>query len=147
MRPRLGTAERRREWQGPSEKMEPPFLSQMMAVSMWKERDGYAVKDLTQFWKTLKQVFWWNNTCSWKSTKALNTMVDFNTHSGWKQKWIWHNRGGVWDKLASKWARAEEWTERKDKKLGMRSFGAFAFERQTFCHAQTKKSEHTTKRT
>ena len=27
----------------------------------------------------------------------------------WKRKWRWHNRGNVWDKMATFWAGKEDW--------------------------------------
>ena len=35
----------------------------------------------------------------------------FKQPTRWKHKWRWHNRGCVLDKIASDWARVEEWTE------------------------------------
>ena len=34
----------------------------------------------------------------------------------WKHKWKWHNRGNIWDKIASDLASKEDWiSKRKDK--------------------------------
>ena len=48
-----------------------------------------------------------------KDKKTLNMMIlDPNNHTRWKHKLEWHNRGCVWDKVASEWAVAEDWSEK-----------------------------------
>ena len=48
--------------------------------------------------------------------KAKMMKRDPEIRTMWKQKWGWHNRGNVWDKLATDWAGKEEWMiERKVK--------------------------------
>ena len=36
--------------------------------------------------------------------KATNMKVDPKNHTRWKHTWGWHNRGCVWDKIASEWS-------------------------------------------
>ena len=35
---------------------------------------------------------------------------DLENHTRWKHQWRWHNRGNVWDKIATEWAGKEDWT-------------------------------------
>ena len=53
----------------------------------------------------------------WQNTKTRNMPVDLNNHSRWKHKWVWHNRGCVWDKIASDWAGHEEWSNNRQGTL------------------------------
>ena len=78
---------------------------------------------------TLGHVFSWRSTRWWKNTKALNMMVDPNNRTRWTHKRRWHNRGRVWDRLASEWAGAEDWTEKRKRcgsNMDMRDFVTFA---------------------
>ena len=50
-----------------------------------------------------------------KNTQALNMRGDPNNHTRWKHKLAWHNRGCVWDKIASGWSGKEEWSIEKKK--------------------------------
>ena len=34
---------------------------------------------------------------------------DSENRTRWKHEWRWHNRGNVWDKMATCWAGKEEW--------------------------------------
>ena len=49
--------------------------------------------------------------------KNRNMTVEPNSHSRWKHKWRWHNRGCVWDKIASDWAGHEEWSNNRQGTL------------------------------
>ena len=40
-------------------------------------------------------------------------MVDSNNNTRWKHRWGWHNLGCVWDKIASEWVGAEEWSDKR----------------------------------
>ena len=53
---------------------------------------------------TLKQVFRWRSTKWWQSTQATGMKSDPYNHTRRKRKCGWHNRGCVWDKLATQWA-------------------------------------------
>ena len=66
--------------------------------------------------QSLNHVFVWRSTVWWKNTKALNRMVDRDTHTRWKHKWSWHNRGCVWHKIAN--GRERKTGEIRDKGVG-----------------------------
>ena len=34
---------------------------------------------------------------------------DPDNHTRWKHKWVWHDRGNVWDKIALEWGGEEDW--------------------------------------
>ena len=34
---------------------------------------------------------------------------DAENRTRWKHKWEWHNRGNVWDKMATCWAGKKDW--------------------------------------
>ena len=41
---------------------------------------------------------------------------DPTNQTRWKHKWKWHNRGNVWDKIATGWAGEDDWiSNRKNK--------------------------------
>ena len=50
----------------------------------------------------------WRSTVWWINTRALGMMAGPNNHTRWKDKWVWHNRGCVLDKIASEWAWVED---------------------------------------
>ena len=41
---------------------------------------------------------------------------DPSNHTRWKHQWRWHNRGCVWDKIASEWAGAEDWRDNRRRR-------------------------------
>ena len=97
-------------------KMKPPFLSEVIAESMWRAL-GWACHpkphaDLT----SLRHAFEWRSTQSWQDTKAINMEHDPYNHARWKHTWNWHNRVCVWDIVASEWAGKEEWSDKKQKR-------------------------------
>ena len=57
---------------------------------------------------TLKYGVAWRSTAWWQNTKTMNMKVDPKNHTIWKHKWSSHNRGCVWDKIASEWSGKEE---------------------------------------
>ena len=50
-----------------------------------------------------------------KIQKALSMMVDLHNHTRWKHKLWWHHRGCVWEKIASEWAWAAEWSDKRTR--------------------------------
>ena len=58
---------------------------------------------------TLRQVLKWRSTKWWRSTEASEMEEDPFNHTRWKHKWGWHNRGCVWDKVATELAGDEDW--------------------------------------
>ena len=60
---------------------------------------------------TLNSVHRWRRTKWWQSTQAKGMRDDPCDHSRWKHKWAWHNRGNVWDKIATDWAGKERLDE------------------------------------
>ena len=44
-----------------------------------------------------------------------NMKVDPNNHTRWKHKIGWHNRGCVWDKIASEWSGKHDWSSKRKK--------------------------------
>ena len=41
---------------------------------------------------------------------------DPGNHTRWKHNWRWHNRGYVWDKIATEWAGEEDWMRARKRK-------------------------------
>ena len=64
---------------------------------------------------TWRHVFKWRSTKWWQSTEAVEMKNTPHNHSRWKHKWSWHNRGCVWDKLATEWVGDENWTSKRAK--------------------------------
>ena len=87
-------------------KMELPFLTDVIAESMWRDMGWVCDGRLDAVINTLKQVL--------KMQKHEMVAV----HAGiWNEKRPvppdkcgWHNRGCVWDKIATEWAVKEDWT-------------------------------------
>ena len=53
------------------------------------------------------------STLWWQSTQASGMKQDPCNHTRWKHKWVWHNRGCVWDKLATDDAGKEDWISKR----------------------------------
>ena len=45
--------------------------------------------------------------------------VDPNDHTRWKHMSRWHNRGCVWDHIASEWSGEEEWSVKRKRCQGV----------------------------
>ena len=56
--------------------------------------------------KYLKQGIWW----------LIPTIP--NDHTRWKHKFGWHNRGCVWDKIASEWRVKQDWHNKRKTSEG-----------------------------
>ena len=41
---------------------------------------------------------------------------DPENHTRWRHKWRWHNRGNVWDKIATDWTGKEDWVREREVK-------------------------------
>ena len=52
----------------------------------------------------------------WHSLQTRMMKRDPENHTRWKHKWRWHNRGNVWDKMATKWAGEENWMRARKRK-------------------------------
>ena len=63
----------------------------------------------------LKSFFKCRSTRWWQSTQAKGTKDDPCNHTRWKQRWAWHNRGCVWDKIATDWACKTDWMSERKK--------------------------------
>ena len=51
---------------------------------------------------------------------------DPESQTRWKHKWSWHNRGHVWDKIATEWAGKEDWMSERKKKGALADKNKFA---------------------
>ena len=87
-----------------SNKMKLPFLSEMIAGNMWSAMGWTCDSNPNAVDVEVRR---------WPNTKARNMTVDPTNHTRWKHKWWWHNRGCVWDKIASERAGQEEWSNKR----------------------------------
>ena len=90
-------------------KMKFQFLSEVIAESMWRAVGWVCDERPNAVINTLKQVFRWRSTTWWQSIQASVMKSDPHNHTRWKHKCGWHNRGCVWDKLATESAGKEDW--------------------------------------
>ena len=59
---------------------------------------------------TLKYALAWRSAAWWQKTKARTVKIDPNNHTRWKHNFGWHNRGCVWDQIASGCSGKEDWS-------------------------------------
>ena len=81
-------------------KMNLPFLSEVIAESLWRAMGWVCDERPDAVINTSKQVFKWRSTKLRQSTEAIETKNPYN-HTRRKHKWGWHHRGCVWDKVAA----------------------------------------------
>ena len=93
--------------------MELPFLSEVIAESMWRAMGWVCDERPNAVINTLKQVFRWRSTKWWQSTQASGMKSDPHNHTRWNHKCGWRNRGCVWDKLATERAGEKDWTSKR----------------------------------
>ena len=67
----------------------------------------------------LKSFFRCRSTRWWQSTQAKGTKDDPCNHTRWKHRWAWHNRGCVWDKIATDWACKTDWMSERKKNFAL----------------------------
>ena len=68
---------------------------------------------------SLKQAFRWRSSRWWYTTQTEGMRDDPMNHTNWKHKWKRHNRGNVWDKIASDWAGTEDWINKRKNKTSV----------------------------
>ena len=93
--------------------MELPFLSEVIAESVWRGKGCDCDERPNAVINPLKQVLRWRSTKWWQSAQASGMKSDPYNHTRWKHECGWHNRGCVWDKLATEWAGKEDWTGKR----------------------------------
>ena len=65
-----------------------PFLSEVIAGSMWRSLGWVCVKSTNAVMDPLQHIFTCRNTCWWREMKVSNTVVDPNNHTTWKHEWM-----------------------------------------------------------
>ena len=55
-----------------------------------------------------KKVYRWRSTRWWHSLKTEMMERDPENHTRWTHKWTWHNRGNVWDNIATDWGQVKK---------------------------------------
>ena len=89
--------------------MKTPFLSDVIAECMWRAMGWVCDQGPNAVINTLKQVFTWRSTKWWHPTRAVEVKNDPYNHTRFPHMWGWHNRGRVWDTVATGWAGHEDW--------------------------------------
>ena len=56
----------------------------------------------------------------WQSPHARIMKQDPENPTSWEHEWGWHNRGNVWDKMATCWAGKEDWIVARKQKIHKR---------------------------
>ena len=76
---------------------------------------GHAMKKRMRWIDSLEKVCEWRSTRWWHAPHTRKMKDDPENHTRWKLQWGWHNRGHVWDMVATCWAGAKDWMiERKE---------------------------------
>ena len=78
--------------------------------------DRLAMRNPNAVINTLMKVYRWRSTRWWHSLQTEMMERDFEHHARWKHNWGWHNRGDVWDKIATEWAGKEDWMRARKMK-------------------------------
>ena len=92
------------------------FLYEIIAESLWRAMGWVCDQRPNAVVGSLKQVFRWRSSQWWHTTHTKGMRDDPMNHTRWKHKWKWHNRGKVWDKMASDWAGEEDWISKRKNK-------------------------------
>ena len=58
---------------------------------------------------SLKKVYQWRSTRWWYALHARMMKENPENRTRWRHKWGWHNRGNVWDMMATRWAGEKDW--------------------------------------
>ena len=68
---------------------------------------------------------------------------DPGNHTRWKHERGWHNRGNVWDKIATEWAGEEDWMRARMKSTleDEHPFVTFVLDRKKLSIEHRKKSK------
>ena len=115
-----------------------------IAESMWRAMVWVCDQRPNTVIDTLKHVFKWRSTKWWQSTKAIEMKKDPYNFTRWKHMWSWHNRGCVWDTVATNWACDEDWACKREsaRQLKIRKIVTFALRSvKTFDNTQDKNWE------
>ena len=89
-----------------------PSLYERITESMWRAMRYVCDQRPNAVIASLRQVFRWRNSQWWHTTHTEGMRDDPMNHPRWKNKWKWHNRGSVWDKIATDWAGKDDWMGR-----------------------------------
>ena len=97
------------------------------ALCVWKNCRKYvACHGVGLRWKSnvviysLKKVYWWKSTRWWHYLQTRMMKEGPENRTRWKHKWRWHNRGNVWEKMASRWTGEKNWISVRRIKIHQR---------------------------
>ena len=90
-------------------KMKLPFLSEKVVQSVWRAVGWACIEKENAVIDSVKKVYQWRSTRSWYALHTRMMKKDPETRTRWKHKWCWHNRGNVWDMMATRWAGDKDW--------------------------------------
>ena len=77
--------------------------------------DGW-VKKTNAVLDSHKKVYKWRSMRRWQSIHTRMMKENPENRTKWKHWREWHNRGNVWDKMATCWAGKKDWMIAKKKK-------------------------------
>ena len=89
------------------------FLYDIIAESMWRAMGWVCAQRPNAVVASLKQVFRWRSTQWWHTTQTEGMRDEPLNHTRWKHNCKWHNRGNVWDKIATDWAGEDDWISKR----------------------------------
>ena len=93
-----------------------PVLYEVIAENMWRANRWACDENSLRQSITFKKICRWRSTRWWHSLQTEMMERDPEKHTRWKHEWSGICFGNVWDKIATDWAREEEWMrERKVK--------------------------------
>ena len=93
-----------------------PFLFESIAESMWRAMGWACDGKSNAVINSLKKVCRRRSTRWWHSLQTEVMERDCESHTRWKHKRRWRNRGHVWDKIAMDWASKEDWMRARERK-------------------------------
>ena len=99
--------------------MRLPFLYEEIAESMWRAMGWECDERTNAVIDSFYSVFRRRSTRWWQSTQTKMMKDDPCNHTKRKHKWRWHNRGNVWDKIATDWAGKEDWMSPRKKRYAL----------------------------
>ena len=96
--------------------MKLPFLSEMIAESMWRAMGLACDPKPNAVISTLQHAFEWRSTKWWQTATAIEMSNDPNIHTRWRARGVGTiNSGCVWDRVASDWTDKEEWSSTRKR--------------------------------
>ena len=87
-----------------------------IAQSMWRAMGWACDEKSNAVISSIIKIYRWISTRWWHSLQTRMMKRYPENHAGWKYKLRRHNRGNVWDEMATEWAGEENWMRARRRK-------------------------------